>query len=157
MRRPLINVSQKSDIKLSAEIQNRTTVQTGPALEKVLRQRRTKTYIETFTKLDAGEKTCHQHNIDQLIDMIRSEFPDLEPYQFPLGIIARCYLGNPYEVHTLDITLEIIQHYKKGEVLPQLMDRARRLAVHPSYEFIEIYSDTLRAISPNGDVAVIKG
>ena len=28
-----------------------------------------------------------------------------------LGIVSICYLGKPYEVHSLDITGQIIEHY----------------------------------------------
>ena len=109
-----------------------------------------------MTKLDAGGVICNHAQIDELKQAIQNEFPELNPYQYPIGIIAKCYLGNPYEVHTLDIKLDIIQHYKKGEAVP-ILDRGRSLALHPSYEFIEVYNDTLRAVTKSGDVAVIQG
>jgi hypothetical protein len=40
--------------------------------------------------------------------------------------------------------------------MPPLYERARALALHPSYLFIEIYPDTLRAISIDGSVSVIE-
>lgn len=29
-----------------------------------------------------------------------------------LGVVSICYLGKPYEVHILDITRQMIEHYK---------------------------------------------
>ncbi|MFD1705161.1 hypothetical protein ACFSCZ_00155 [Siminovitchia sediminis] len=157
MRRPLINVKQ--DIKLDTKITtaSRTKVESGVMLDKRLRQKRSKAYIEAVTQLDAGGITTTQSKKEELLNAIKNEFPDLEPYQYPLGIIAKCYLGHPFEVHTLDISLDIIRHYKQGESLPNQMDRGRSLALHPSYEFIEIFSDTLRAVGKSGNVSVIKG
>lgn len=157
MARPKIHISTATETKLSTVQKSRTQVIDGPALDKRLRQKRSSTYIDALTKLDAGGVTCIQHDIEALKQAIQAEFTDLEPYQWPLGIISKCYLGAPYEVHTLDTSLDIIEHYKRGERLPSLMERARSIALHPTYAFIEIYSDTLRAVSENGDVAVIKG
>ncbi|GIN88223.1 hypothetical protein J6TS2_46090 [Heyndrickxia sporothermodurans] len=159
MPRPIItNVNKKVNLSVSPKQVSRTTVElTGLALEKRLRQKRSAAYINIISKLDAGGVTCNHTKIEELIQVIQSEFPDINPYQYPIGIIARCYLGKPYEVHTLDVKLEIINHFKKGETLPQQMDRGRSLALHPSYEFIEVYNDTLRAVNRNGDVAVIQG
>lgn len=159
MRRPLIktNVNQKTNFGVTANQTSRTTVElTGLALDKRLRQKRSPSYVNSLTKLDAGGVMCSNAQIDELKQAIQNEFPDLNPYQYPIGIIAKCYLGNPYEVHTLDIKLDIIHHYKRGEAVP-ILDRGRALALHPSYEFIEVYNDTLRAVTKNGDVAVIQG
>ncbi|AIE61472.1 hypothetical protein [Bacillus methanolicus] len=160
MRRPIIhtNVNQKVDLSVTPSQVSRTTVElTGLALEKRLRQKRSEAYVNAITKLDAGGVTCSHAQIEELKQAIQSEFPELTPYQYPIGIIAKCYLGNPYEVHTLDVKLDIVQHYKRGEALPPQMDRARSIALHPGYAFIEVYSDTLRAVTKNGDVAVIQG
>ncbi|WP_316569120.1 hypothetical protein [Neobacillus sp. YIM B06451] len=160
MRRPILNTNVNQKVNLSVEPQqvSRTTVVLeGMALEKRLRQKRSTAYISKLTKLDAGGVTCSHAKIEELKNAIQAEFPDLNPYQYPLGIISKCYLGDPYEVHTLDIKLDIVQHYKKGDGLPNQLDRGRGLALHPGYEFIEVYNDTLRAVTLNGDVAVIKG
>ncbi|WP_370295274.1 hypothetical protein [Rossellomorea marisflavi] len=162
MRRPILNVKtdvqQQTKWNVRMETKSETTVQLqGMALDKRLRQKRSSAYMEAVKNLDAGGVTCSQAKMDQLKQVISSEFPDLQPYQMPTGIIAKCYLGRPYEVHTLDMKLDILSHYKKGESLPQFMDRGRRLAMNPNYEYIEIYSDTLRAVTGNGDVSVIKG
>ena len=50
----------------------------------------------------------------------------------------------------------IIEHYQKGEPLPDGMERARALAMHGAYAFIEVYSDILRVIGKDGSVAVVR-
>lgn len=74
----------------------------------------------------------------------------------PLGIVARCHLGPPYEVHTLDCALEIIEHYKIGQVLPNGLERARTLAKHPAYLFVEVFLKQVRAVSADGTVTTIE-
>jgi len=73
----------------------------------------------------------------------------------PLGIVARCHLGHPYEVHTLDCALDIVEHYKIGQALPGGMERARTLARHPSYVFVEVYLRQVRAVSADGTVTTL--
>ena len=151
-------MNQQVNLKVSNVQVSRTTVELkGMELDKRLRKKRSGEYVNAIKKLDAGGVTCNHASIEELKQAIQNEFPELTPYQYPIGIIAKCYLGNPYEVHTLDVKLDIVEHYKKGEVLPDSMDRGRSLAMHPSYDFIEIYNDSLRAITLSGDVSVIKG
>lgn len=64
-------------------------------------------------------------------------------------------MGKPYEVHTLDMTGSIIEHYKAGQKLPSGMEKARGIALRGGYDFIEVYVDCCRAIGPTGDVSVI--
>ena len=49
----------------------------------------------------------------------------------------------------------IIEHYKSGHVLPGGLEKARSIAMHGGYDFIEVYVDCCRAISSNGSVSVI--
>ncbi|UTR12031.1 hypothetical protein MM300_06995 [Evansella sp. LMS18] len=159
-RRPLLNTqtNSKVNVKVDSSVETRTMVEyTGLSLDKRLRQKRSHTYVEAMAKLDAGGVQCKHGEVAQLIQEIKNEFPDLQPYQFPIGIIAKCYLGNEYDVHTLDTKLDIIRHYKKGEGVPTELARGKSLALHPGYEFIEVYTDTLRAVNLRGDVSIIKG
>jgi len=153
-----MNVDKKVNVTVSPKQVSRTTFElTGMALDKRLRQKRSQDYVDCVAKLDACGVTSSQAQINDLIQAIQNEFPDLTPYQYPIGIIAKCYLGEPYEVHILDVKLDIVEHYKKGEMLPSQMDRGRGIALHPNYVFIEVYNDTLRAVTTNGDVSVIQG
>lgn len=42
-----------------------------------------------------------------------------------LGVVSICYLGKPYEVHILDITREMIEHYKGEQMLPSELEKAK--------------------------------
>lgn len=157
MRRPILNGNNvKVDIQLKP--QPRTTVElTGVALDKKRREIRSQAYIEAMTQLDGAGAVLDRTKVDQLLQSVQSEFADLQPHQFPIGIIAKCYLGEPYEVHSLDVRLEIIEHYMKGQAMPSGLEKGRSLAVHPGYAFIEIYSDSICAVARNGSVSMIKG
>ncbi|MDG9969433.1 hypothetical protein N7638_15435 [Achromobacter mucicolens] len=125
------------------------------ALQARLRKKRSSAYVEAMTRLDAGGHVHGKAATEALMEAIRAEFPDVQIDAWPLGIIAKCFLGAPYEVHTLDATGSIIQHFKRGESLPQGMERARSLACSGHYTFIEVYTDKLIAVGGNGQTAII--
>lgn len=124
-------------------------------LDRLLRKARSKEYMQALHKLDAGGHVHNQQKVNEIINTIRNEFPDLEISGIMLGIVSICYLGKPYEVHTLDITGQIIEHYKSGQVLPGGLEKARSIAMRGGYDFIEVYVDCCRAVSSNGSVSVI--
>ena len=124
-------------------------------LDRLLRQPRSKAYMEAVRKLDAGGHVHNRQKVNEIINTIRSEFPDIEISGILLGIVAVCYLGVPYEVHTLDITGSIIEHYMMGHMLPGGLEKARGIALRGGYDFIEVYVDCCRAVSSNGSVSVI--
>lgn len=124
-------------------------------LDRLLRKTRSKEYMQALHELDAGGHVHNQHEVNEIIDTIREEFPDLEISSIMLGVVSICNLGKPYEVHTLDITGRIIEHYKCGQVLPGGLEKARSIAMRGGYAFIEVYIDCCRAISSNGSVSVI--
>lgn len=124
-------------------------------MDKLLRKSRSKEYMEALHKLDAGGHVHNQNKVNEIINTIRSEFPEVELAGVLLGYVAICYLGKPYEVHTLDITGGIIEHYKAGQPLPNGLEKARSIAMRGGYDFIEVYIDCCRAISANGTVSVI--
>lgn len=134
-----------------------TNLLSPKAIEDRLRQRRSCAYIEAMKKLDAGGHANTKEALDALLAAIRSELPELTIDHLPFGIVAKCYLGPPHEVHTLDRDGSIIRHYKTFESLPPLMERGRSLALHPGYAFIEIYADKLIAVADNGDTSIVKG
>lgn len=124
-------------------------------LDRLLRKPRSKEYMEALHKLDAGGHVHNQNKVNDIINTIKSEFPEIELSGILLGYVAICYLGKPYEVHTLDITGGIIEHYKSGQTLPGGMEKARSIAMRGGYDFIEVYVDCCRAISSTGAVSVI--
>ena len=126
-------------------------------LDRLLRQPRSKAYMDALHSLDAGGHVHNQNKVNAIIDAIRNEFPEVEISGMLLGYVSMCYLGKPYEVHTLDMTGSIIEHYKAGEPLPGGLEKARGIAMRGGYDFIEVYVDCCRCISSNGRVSVISG
>ena len=59
-------------------------------------------------------------------------------------------------MNTLSMDGSIIRHYKSFESLPPLLERARGLAIHGGYVFIEVYRDCLRAVKNDGTISVVK-
>lgn len=127
------------------------------AVEDRLRRKRSRHYIEAIAGLDAGMHTCSRHDVEAMLDAIRAELPEITIDRLPLGLVARCYLGTPYEVHTVERSGTIIRHYKSFEALPGLLEKARGLALHGGYAFIEVYEDKLIAVAESGDTSVVKG
>jgi hypothetical protein len=124
-------------------------------LDRLLRKPRSKQYMDALHKLDAGGHTHNQAKVNEIINTIKNEFPEVELNGILLGYVSICYLGKPYEVHTLDMTGEIIEHYKTGQSLPGGLEKARSIALHGGYDYIEVYVDCCRAISATGAVSVI--
>jgi hypothetical protein len=124
-------------------------------LDRLLRKTRSKEYMEALHKLDAGGHVHNRQKVQEIIDAIQNEFPEVELSGVLLGFVSVCYLGKPYEVHTLDMTGEIIEHYKIGQTLPNGLEKARALALRGGYEFIEVYVDCCRCVSANGSVSVV--
>lgn len=124
-------------------------------LNRLLRKPRSKKYMEAIAKLDAGGHVHNQHKIDEIVNAIREEFPELEAYGVLLGIVSVCCLGEPYEVHIVNLSGFVIQHYERGRVMPGKLESARSLALCGRYDCVEVYDDCCMAISPNGSVSVI--
>ena len=161
MPKPMLKAQQetKQDTILSTTI-NQEQKQKAQQMDKMkldrlLRQPRSKTYMDAIHKLDAGGHTHNQENVNEIINAIKQEFPEIELGGVLLGFVAMCYLGKPYEVHTLDVTGAIIEHFKTGNPLKGGLEKARSIAMRGGYEFIEVYVDCCRAISSNGSVSVI--
>ena len=128
----------------------------GPRLQQRLREKRSTAYVQTMTRLDAGTHHADRSALDALTAAIANEFPDLGIEQRPIGVVSQCYLGAPYEVHICDLGGGIIEHFETFRAMPPLFERARVLALHRSYAFVEVYPDTLRAVTPDGAVSVIE-
>ena len=157
MPRPILGTPQaaKFTAGATAGIQPRTTLQ-GPRLQQRLREKRSAAYLQAMTRVDAGTHHADRGALDSLIEAISHEFAELGIDQRPLGIVSQCYLGVPYEVHIADLTGGIIEHFKTWEAMRAPFERARALALHAAYDFVEVYADVLRAVSSDGSVAVIE-
>lgn len=162
MPRPILMNPQKSQVQtgsileINHKVQKKQNLQMNKMqMDRLLRKKRSKEYMNAIKSLDAGGHVHNQNKVNEIINSIKDEFPEVEIAGILLGIVSLCYLGRPYEVHTLDIAGSIIQHYKSGERLPDGLECARNIAMRGGYEFIEVYSDCCRAVSADGAVAVI--
>jgi hypothetical protein len=83
---------------------------------RISTNRRTGAYVDALRALDAAGAVG---SVDPtaLIEQARREFTDANNSS-PVGIVGKCYLGPPYEVHTLALDDSIIEHYKTGHPLP---------------------------------------
>ena len=149
----ILSAVPKEDIQQRQQAQQMDKMK----LDRLLRQPRSRAYMDAMHRLDAGGHVHNQSKVNEIIAAIRNEFPDVEISGILLGCVAVCYLGKPYEVHTLDITQGIIEHYKSGQTLPGGLEKARNIAMRGGYDFIEVYVDCCRAVSSNGAVSVIPG
>ncbi len=138
----------------SAARVGRTTGTTGRAVTKVLAERRSARYVRSLRALDGSGKVGTV-DVSELVDAVHREFAD-KFCATPLGIVSRCYLGVPYEVHTLAMDGSIISHYRTGEPLPHGMDRARSLAESEHYLAIEVYPDRLMCVRPDGSTVLLE-
>lgn len=113
-------------------------------------KKRSKRFLEAIAALDAKTLTGTK-GMDELMNAVQEEFGTAELASLPIGIVAKCFLGHPHEVHTLDLGgSQIIKHYKIGELLPPAMEKARTLARHNAYAFVEVYTDMLVLIREDG-------
>jgi hypothetical protein len=125
-------------------------------LARRLRERRSQRYIDAVKRLDAGTYTANSAALQDLLHAISDEFPELGVEQHPLGFVSRCYLGAPFVVHICNIAGNIVEHFENWKTMPTPFERARTLALHDAYQFIEVYRDMLRTVDGNGNVAVIE-
>lgn len=119
-------------------------------------KKRSKNYLDLITSLDAKTIT-ETKGWEELMNAVQEEFGTADVESLPIGIVAKCFLGHPHEVHTLDLSAsQIVKHYKIGEPLPVDFEKARTLAKHNSYAFIEVYQDKLLLIREDGTVTQYK-
>ena len=159
MPRPIFRnqQQQQTSAALSTRPQaSQTRSRMDPAkLDLILRRKRSQAYMDALKRLDAGGHVHNRQQMEEIINAIRAEFPEVSLEGILLGFVDKCYLGAPYEVHTIDLSGGIIEHFKRGQILPNGMEKARTLAMSGSYQFIEVYTNCLRAVSSNGSVSVI--
>lgn len=136
-----------------------TTVAVSPLhqarLDRRLRRGRSPAYVGAACRLDAGSHVADRASLEALVRAIEDELGDLTIDERPLGIVARCYLGSPYEVHVCDLAGSIIEHFETFRTMPLPFEPARRLALHRGYQFVEVYPGSMRAIAADGSVAVL--
>lgn len=121
---------------------------------RLLRQNRKPAYMDALGKLDAGDARLDPEFAAKVVARIRKEFPAVQCLGSFLGILAQCHIDDTYDVHTLDWKEDILQHYHRGEALPEGLAKGRSLALYGGYAFVEVYTDCCRGVYPDGHVAV---
>lgn len=148
--------TRQSNEQLLMQTPRQKTAMSQMQIERILNRKRSKDYIDAMKRLDAGGHMHNQRQVEALQELIRAELPEIEIDMGPIGIVSRCYLGAPYEVHTLDLTGAIIEHYETYRSMPATLEKARNLALCGHYEFIEVYHHALRAVKADGTVSTLK-
>lgn len=122
--------------------------------DPLLQRTRPRRLVDLVAELDA---VAAGPRLDELIGRLDEEFglPGMPPR--PLGMVARCYLGPPYEVHVLDLAGHIVEHFEMGRRMPGRFEQARPLALHGAYAFVEVTDTGLRAVRPDGSVSTVSG
>lgn len=138
------------DENLNLRIDKKQNFLTGFVNDRDILKKRSKKYLDLIAGLDAKTLTDTK-GMGALIKAIQEEFGIAELSSLPLGIVAKCFLEHPHEVHTLDLSgSQIIKHYKIGEALPDDFEKARTLAKHNAYAFVEVYRDKIILIREDG-------
>lgn len=141
------------DKNLNPDLHKTNSISTGFISDRELLKKRSKKYVDYFSKLDHKTLTDTK-GWTEIMQAIQEEFGTAELASLPLGIVSKCYLGQPYEVHILDLSAtQIIHHYKTSEPMPDEFEKARNLAKHNAYAFIEVYKDKLLLIREDGTAA----
>lgn len=136
------------DIKFEAK--RDISHKTGFISDRDILKKRSKKYLDLISSLDS-KTLSDTKGMDELLKAIQEEFGTVGLVSFPLGIVSKCFLGDPYEVHTLDLTgSQIIRHYKTSEIMEGEFEKARTLAKHNAYAMIEVYKDKMILIHKDG-------
>ncbi len=143
MPRPLIKKDTATVLPIgqarTASRTSSTRIHTGP---------RSQRYLAALARLDVSGN-LGQVEIEKLIDDIHREFAD-KYCALPIGIVSKCYLGDPFEVHTLATDRSIIEHYRSGQPLPGPLEGARGLAATAAYLAIEVYPNRMVCVREDG-------
>lgn len=140
-------ILQNDNINFST---NKQTITNGFISDRDLLKKRSKKYLDLIAGLDAKTLT-ETKGMDELIKAIQEEFGTAELSNLPLGILSKCFLGHPYEVHTLDLSgSQIIRHYKITETMEAEFEKARSVAKHNAYAMVEIYKEKIILIREDG-------
>lgn len=141
---------KSEDSKPKPEADPNQQFQTGFRSDRDILRKRSPAYIKLFSALDHKSLTDVQ-GWNELMQAVQEEFGTAGLASLPLGIVGKCFLGEPFEVHILDLSgSQIIKHFKATEIMPSDFEKARSVALHNSYCFIEVYTDKLVLVREDG-------
>ena len=71
----------------------------------------------------------------------------------PLGFVALCHLGPPYVDHTLSLSHNILNHFGRGDRMPDPFEGARMLVRSGAYDYVEVFlGGAALPVLPDGTV-----
>lgn len=151
-----LNLTTQADAHAQAKSATKLNQAT---VRRTLRKRRSPAYMQALTHMDQLGTVSDTRQLQQLEQAVQAEFGQevLQVPGFPklLGIIGPCYLGGTFDVHTLDLAMNIVRHYHTNEPLPVDMEKARSLAACRAYCAIEVYSDRCCCIDDYGNATIV--
>lgn len=161
MPKPIFNLNQEQNIQIDINLSKKNASKIDErVLKERLRKKRSSKYIEAIKSLDVGDVKMSEKEKNELLDIVKEEFSDVSlnivDEASLVGILAKCYLGHPYEVHTLSFMGFIIKHYTINEELPKGFEVGRALCLHPQYEFIEIYDNFIVGVYIDGSTSIVQ-
>lgn len=99
---------------------------------------RSQELIEAVQRLDV---TTDPAAANAIMKWINDEYANRQGGTL-LGLFSRCYLGDPYVDHRLDLSGGyIVEHYTRDQSPPAPFQGARPLARSNAYIYIEVYDD----------------
>jgi hypothetical protein len=116
---------------------------------------RSRRYLDAVSRLDAGADLTPAQ-FQEIIDELHHEFTQRWA-SLPLGLVSRCYLGHPFEVHTLAPDGGILEHYRIGQPMPGPLEGARKHGLSDLYVAVEVYSNRLVCIRADGTTVTLGG
>lgn len=138
------------NISTDFKTEKKPSTLTGFISDRDILKKRSVKYMDQINGLDA-KTLIDTKGMQEMMNAVQEEFGTADIANLPLGILAKCYLGHPHEVHTLDLVgNQIIKHYKINETLPADFEKARVVAKHQVYAFVEVYRDKLILIRKDG-------
>ncbi len=150
-------------------------------VEKVLRQPRTRAYMEVFDAVDMlsaedeavierlkakmDQETMEEFSemsaeelLSEIKDCFEEEFLELEidVKSVLLGVLAKCYITG-CDCHAITPNGDILAHFQQGGELPEDLKKGRTvLRKYPECQCVEVYTDCCRVIDPDGTVTKIR-
>lgn len=114
--------------------------------------KRSPRFMQAIGRLDTGQ--LQEADLAAVFDAITEEYGIGD--RPPVGLVSKCFLGEPFEVHIVDLVGQIVEHFHRGESMPHPYERARRLSAHPAYVYIEVYEDVLVCVRADGSVTEVR-
>lgn len=141
-------ILQNDNVKL--ELEKGTINSNGFVSDRDLLKKRSKKYLDLIAGLDS-ESLTDTAGKDNLLKAIQEEFGTADILSLPIGIVSKCFLGHPFEVHTLELSgKQIISHFKFSEPMAVDFEKARAVAKHNAYAMVEVYKDKIILIREDG-------